>query len=107
MENKIDIGQAFREKLNNLDKNPSDLLWEKIEVELNKKKKNRFVFWLFPLLVVLVLSSAGYYFNSGKNVQSINKKSSLILNKNESQFDKTNNIHSVADNSFDKKANKI
>lgn len=41
MENRKDIGTAFREKLNDLDKTPNDATWNAINAELQKKKKRR------------------------------------------------------------------
>lgn len=44
MENKKDIGKAIREKLDGLDKSPSENLWDAIHADLQKKKKRRFIF---------------------------------------------------------------
>ncbi|MFC7772457.1 hypothetical protein [Flavobacterium sp. GCM10027622] len=62
MENKKDIGSAFKDKLKNLDKSPSDALWSKIENDLNTKKKRRSFVWLFPALLILGLSSGALYY---------------------------------------------
>lgn len=48
MENKKEIGNAFKDKLNLLDKSPNETVWETIRHDLQKKKKRTiFVpFWL-------------------------------------------------------------
>ncbi len=53
MENKMEIGKAIKKKIEGLDQNPSDQLWGKIEKDLNAKSKNKYLFWLFPLVVFL------------------------------------------------------
>jgi hypothetical protein len=46
MENKKDIGKAFREKLDLLDRVPGNHVWDAIETDLDKKKKRRALpFW--------------------------------------------------------------
>lgn len=47
MENKKDIGKAFRERLDLLEKAPDADLWGKIENDLHKKRKKRYFGWLF------------------------------------------------------------
>lgn len=50
MEVKKDIGKAFREKLDGLERQPNDALWNAISKDLDKenKKKSRFpFFWLY------------------------------------------------------------
>ncbi len=48
MEVKKDIGKAFREKLDNLDRMPGDALWDAINKDLDVKKKRQFpLFWFF------------------------------------------------------------
>ncbi|MBA9072791.1 hypothetical protein GGR22_000917 [Flavobacterium gossypii] len=47
MENKKDIGKAFRDKIDGLDKSPSPKVWDSINAELKKKKKRRLLpFWI-------------------------------------------------------------
>lgn len=62
METKRDIGSAFKDKLKELDKSPSDALWAKIETDLNAKKRRKPFLWLFPLVLVLGLSSGTLYY---------------------------------------------
>lgn len=48
MEVKKDIGKAFREKLDSLDRQPGDALWDSISKDLDTKKKRKFpFFWLY------------------------------------------------------------
>lgn len=48
MDNKKDIGSFLKEQLTQLDRVPSDTVWERIEHDLNQKKKKRRAFlWLF------------------------------------------------------------
>ena len=48
MDTKKDIGQFFKDNLNQMDFTPNDKGWDKIEEELQeKKKKRRAFFWLY------------------------------------------------------------
>lgn len=73
---------------------PSAAVWDTIEIKLDEKKKNRFLFWLIPgILFILVATICSYlYFPSNnsqstKNLISKNKKADskqqekIILNK--------------------------
>jgi hypothetical protein len=66
MEHKKDIGQLIREKLDVLEQNPSNELWQKIENDLNKKQKRKFLLWLIPLFLFLG-TSATLLFHNYKN----------------------------------------
>ena len=58
MEVKKDIGKAFREKLDNLDRMPGDALWSTISKDLDTKKKRQFPFWFYicgSLLAIMCL----------------------------------------------------
>lgn len=67
MENKKDIGKAFREKLDALEQSPSDGLWRAIEADLDQKKKRRLLpFWI-GLFSVMVLGVTALVF-SGKTL---------------------------------------
>jgi hypothetical protein len=66
MEVKKDIGKAFREKLDSLDRQPGDALWNAISTDLDKQKKKKSPFlWLYIfssslvaiMLMVYVLSN--------------------------------------------------
>jgi hypothetical protein len=64
MENRTEIGKAIKNKLVDLDKNPSDFVWSKIEKDLNKKRKRRMLLWLIPSFLAIALLSSGLYYNS-------------------------------------------
>lgn len=68
MENRKDIGKALKDKLENLDKSPSDALWNSIEKDLDKKKKRRIFFWLFPTLLIIGLTTSALFFNKKENI---------------------------------------
>lgn len=57
MENRKDIGKAFREKLDGLQKSPGDNVWQSIRKDLPAKKK-RFLlpFWLWATLIPLTIA---------------------------------------------------
>lgn len=87
MENKKDIGKAFREKLNDLDKTPNHSVWNSINAELQHKKKRRIAyipFWMktagiisLGLLVsffVFTNSSENNYFFKPKDSNHIDSK---------------------------------
>ncbi|MEO8535456.1 MAG: hypothetical protein ABI441_16995 [Flavobacterium sp.] len=72
MENRTEIGNAIKSKLEHLDKTPSDFVWSKIETDLNKKRKRKIVFWAIPSIIALLLFSTSFYFYS--NFQDKNKR---------------------------------
>ncbi len=74
MENKKDIGKVFKDKLEQLDKTPSNRLWADIEKDLDAKKKRRPIFWLFPILFALGLGLGAYYYFTDYSKNSITKK---------------------------------
>ena len=45
MESKTEIGKAIKDKLTHLDEAPRDFVWSKIEDDLNKKRRRRFLIW--------------------------------------------------------------
>lgn len=53
MENRKDIGKAFREKLSLIEKSPDAALWNRIENDLQKKQKKRHRKLLFFIVVIL------------------------------------------------------
>ncbi|TGD56966.1 hypothetical protein [Flavobacterium humi] len=69
MEKNKEIGKAFREKLDQLDRVPSDALWSKIDSDLDSKQKKRPVFWFVPLWIVsgLLLGGLLYTFYLAEN----------------------------------------
>lgn len=97
MDTKKDIGQFFKENLNQMDFTPNDNGWNKIEVELEeKKKKRRAFFWLFfaaflagcifTLLLVYSTNWMDSDFENQKNSDSFEKN----LNGNPSLNSNTN-----------------
>ena len=62
MENKKDIGQLFKTKLNGLEKSPNENLWEAINEELheNKKKKRIIPLYFYYTGAALLLLCIGF-----------------------------------------------
>ena len=56
MENRKDIGKIFREKLNDFEKEPNDVVWNSIHAELQKKKKRKIIYIPFWMKTAGVLS---------------------------------------------------
>ncbi len=57
MENRKDIGKAFREKLDGLQKSPGDNVWQSIRKDLPAKKRRFLVpFWLWATLIPLTIA---------------------------------------------------
>jgi len=55
MENKKDIGKAFREKLDGLQKSPKDAVWDAIYADLHEKKRRRFLpFWFTTSMITII-----------------------------------------------------
>ena len=82
MENKMEIGKAIKKKIEGLDQNPSDQLWGKIEKELNAKSRNKFLFWVFPLVVFIGFTTfCGYNFLTDQKINFYNKIDNEQLNK--------------------------
>lgn len=78
MGNNKDIGIAINNKLQSLDKSPSDALWMAIEQDLNKKRKRRiaiFFFWTKIMGIMLLVISFGFYtyYNQNENKSSSKK----------------------------------
>jgi hypothetical protein len=81
MGNNKDIGKIFREKLNELDKSPSDGFWSSIEKDLDSKKKRRFpLFWIFSPIIFGIISSGLLYWNVVRNQLEPNSKKASYNN---------------------------
>lgn len=78
MENK-EIGKAIKDKLIDLDKNPSDFVWSKIETDLNKKRNRRIISWLIPSVAAFALLSLLFYYTF--DFQDTNQKQEVSAKK--------------------------
>ncbi|MBO9583375.1 MAG: hypothetical protein J7574_04380 [Flavobacterium sp.] len=67
MENKKEIGKIFKDKLELLDKSPSNNLWASIESDLNKKRKRRLLFWLIPSVLLMGIASSIFILELNQN----------------------------------------
>jgi len=92
MENRKDIGKAFSDKLNSLDRSPRKEVWTGISDELRKKKKKRrivfFFFWGKALGILLLCSISGFYIynkDDGFNSESPNGIKDSIMMDNSKQ----------------------
>lgn len=94
MESKKNIGNLFRENLEQLDYTPSTKVWEQIELDLEKKKRKRRIFFWFFFAIILtgIVLSGGYMLvndnSSSKEVKetiSLTEKSKENLNATEVQ----------------------
>lgn len=102
MESKKDIGNYFKENLEQQDYSPSPKVWEGIEAELKKKKKRRFLFWMFfAMISVLGLSTYTYvnHSNSGKPSMNNNTTTDNIDSNNRNSNSKNINPKSPDSNS--------
>ena len=61
MENKKDIGLAFREKINHLEQIPNDAVWQSINNDLENKRKKRLAFYFVSGLIGLVALLLGLF----------------------------------------------
>lgn len=99
MESKKDIGNYFKENLEQLDYSPSNKVWDGIEVELNQKKKRRFFgFWLF-LAVIAISGVLTYAYFSESNsdkpkTNSVVTTETVNSNENNSTSNNSNNVNS-------------
>lgn len=84
MENKKEIGKIFKDKLELLDKSPSNNLWASIENDLNKKRKKRLLFWLIPSLLLMGLISSVFILELKQN-----QNKPLDLQKNKTVINKS------------------
>ncbi len=110
MDTKKDIGQFFNDNLNHMDFTPNEDGWNKIEDELNeKKKKRRIFFWLFfgsflsGCFLTLLL---GYNTNLFEKNATNNKKQNnteTVVNSNKEENSKTS-IDKLDENSIDENA---
>ncbi len=77
MEHKKDIGKLFNEKLSTLSATPTSDLWQKIELELPKKKKKTLVpFWMWTSagLLFLGFGLTVFFYNRIQEDNFLNKE---------------------------------
>ena len=95
MESKKDIGNYFKENLEQLDFAPSQKVWDGIEVKLLQKRKRRFAFWsLFAGIVIGTFLIAIHSYDSNSLKSKINTDVTTDNNSFEetitTQVEKTN-----------------
>jgi hypothetical protein len=93
MENNKEIRKIIKDKLSNLNASPSDDLWNKIEEELNqKKKKRRALFWSFftPFLAGSIFTLLLVYSTNWMNSDSNNQKNSNATQNNSNTSSSSN-----------------
>jgi|GEM_PF-3383225 len=102
MEDKKDIGKAFREKLDSLDRMPSDALWDTISKDLDKKKKRQLPFWFYICGSLLAIVCLVYFITqlSPDNNATVTKQDNL--QNDNSNFSPAST--SVKNNSVNEKA---
>lgn len=87
MENKKDIGKAFREKLKDLNQTPDDKLWNAIRADLQKRKKRRFIFLFWMTTAGFLFFSVGALFVVFPEIMiGFNKNLQPLQWKNERQI---------------------
>lgn len=79
MEDKKDIGKAFREKLDSLDRMPGDALWDTISKDLDTKKKRQIPFWFYICGSLLAIVCLVYFITqlSPNNNATVTKQDNL------------------------------
>ena len=116
MDTKKDIGQFFNDSINQMDFTPNDGGWDKIEAELNqKKRKKRAFFWMFfgaflsgcllPLL--LVCSNNLLDSNSVNNKNNFETVGNSNTNTNSNENSNNNSSEKKSKSNFSKDNNSI
>jgi len=90
MDNKKDIGKAFKDKLDQLQASPKDIVWDKIVAELDKKEKKRRVIpiWFKVAGIAVVLLTISGLILLSKNHRNTNDMVNVDNNKTTSTLDK-------------------
>ena len=110
MDTKKDIGQFFKYNLNQMDFTPNNEGWNKIEEELNqKKKKRRGFFWLFltaflagSIFTLLLVYSTNWMnsdFNNQKNSNATENNSNTSVSSNLNTKNSKSNNQNFINNS--------
>ncbi|WP_310555005.1 outer membrane beta-barrel protein [Flavobacterium sp.] len=100
MENNKDIGKIFREKIDQLEKSPSNDLWSNIEKDLDSKKERKIPFlWYSTAFLILGLIAGGIFLNNNQfkdydktNQEVILKNNAITNNKKNNQENNANSI---------------
>ncbi|MXO03580.1 hypothetical protein [Flavobacterium sp. HBTb2-11-1] len=87
MENKKEIAKIFKDKLELLDKSPSNNLWASIESDLNKKRKRRLLFWLIPSLLLMGIASSILVLELNQNKPLGFEKDKTVIDQSETTND--------------------
>ncbi|MFL9843840.1 hypothetical protein [Flavobacterium rhizosphaerae] len=86
MENKKDIGAAFKQKLDGLKKSPPDAVWNAINAELKEKRNKNFVLWrkisLVALAIILLIIIGVPYVSEENNPIAKPNQNNTINNTN-------------------------
>ena len=102
MEDKKDIGKAFREKLDSLDRMPGDALWDTISKDLDKKKKRQLPFWFYICGSLLAIVCLVYF------ITQLNPNNNATVTKQDNLQNDNSNFSpastSVKNNSVNEKA---
>lgn len=108
MGTKKDIGKILKERLNELDDSPRNSVWENIESELNKKKKDRIILpiWLRYSVIAIVLLSLGIVLNSAfKTERDLFNPTNIEKQKSNQNSTKSSENKSIDDNQINNTIN--
>jgi hypothetical protein len=100
MEKKKDIGKIFREQIDLLNKEPNNDGWNKIQLELDKRKKRRFLFIPFWLKTIGLLTAGVVSFWLVTNTTFVND--SFFKTTNSSDLKTTDKQQTSSENTNSK-----
>lgn len=86
------IGQELKEAFDNLKMSPDDTVWNKIEQELQRRKRRRFLLWLLPILLVI----GGFIFYTINELKQEPQKTTNSQNKIKYKNSKQKHTNKVA-----------
>lgn len=105
MESKKNIGKLFRDNLDQMDFSPSEKVWDKIEIDLEKKKKKRrFLFWLFftAISTCILTSGAVLYLSNEPTKKDASTENSIANTTNSKRNSNQNELNSTTKLSAEK-----
>jgi len=86
MENKKDIGQAFKDRLNELEMAPKDAIWQSIDRDLDKRRKRRVAFYLISGAAAFFILMCSFWLLKGNQTAEespvFKNKKYIISNEN-------------------------